>query len=179
MCTGSRVCRANELGWPPCWLVCSEEPSSTAGGDGYTGRGETTSGNICIYGDPHEPSSPSCEGRNIGQAKGGVSGGIGVGTVPADAHARSSNLRPAVLMQNQTGAESLGQMKVMTAIERCRTAALGGHVARCDNNACGHTIVAYNFCLMGKLGNGESDRINSDAIELSSNFHSPLRALPQ
>jgi hypothetical protein len=82
-------------------------------------------------------------------------------------------------MQNQTGAESLGQMKVMTAIERCRTAALGGHVARCDNNACGHTIVAYNFCLMGKLGNGESDRINSDAIELSSNFHSPLRALPQ
>src|SRR5215468_8099854 len=33
---GSRVCRANELGWPPCWLVCSEEPSSTAGGDGYT-----------------------------------------------------------------------------------------------------------------------------------------------
>jgi len=57
-------------------LVCSEEPSSTAGSDGYTGRGETTSGSICIYGDPNEPSRPSCEGRNIGQAKGGVSGGL-------------------------------------------------------------------------------------------------------
>ena len=37
-------------------------------------------------------------------------------------------------------------MKVMSAIERCRTAALGGHVARCENGACGHTVVAYNSC---------------------------------
>jgi hypothetical protein len=41
---------------------------------------------------------------------------------------------------------SLGQMKVMTAIERCRTAALGGHVARCENGACGHTVIVYNSC---------------------------------
>jgi hypothetical protein len=41
---------------------------------------------------------------------------------------------------------SLGQLKVMSAIERCRTAALGGHVARCENAACGHTIIAYNSC---------------------------------
>ena len=41
---------------------------------------------------------------------------------------------------------SLGQLKVMSAIERCRTAALGGHVARCDNAACGHTTIAYNSC---------------------------------
>ncbi len=34
----------------------------------------------------------------------------------------------------------------MTAIERCRTAALGGHVARCENSACGHTVIAYNSC---------------------------------
>src|SRR6266705_5639271 len=34
----------------------------------------------------------------------------------------------------------------MSAIERCRTAALGGHVARCENAACGHTEVAYNSC---------------------------------
>src|SRR5450631_505137 len=34
----------------------------------------------------------------------------------------------------------------MRAIERCRIAALGGHVARCENDACGHTIVAYNSC---------------------------------
>ena len=41
---------------------------------------------------------------------------------------------------------SLEQMKVVSAIERCRTAALGGHVARCENAACGHTVIAYNSC---------------------------------
>jgi hypothetical protein len=41
---------------------------------------------------------------------------------------------------------SLDQLKVMSAIERCRTAALGGHVARCENPACGHTEIAYNSC---------------------------------
>lgn len=44
------------------------------------------------------------------------------------------------------GHVSLGQLKVMSAIERCRTAALGGHVARCENDACGHTIIAFNSC---------------------------------
>jgi hypothetical protein len=44
------------------------------------------------------------------------------------------------------GHVSLGQLKVMSAIESCRTAALGGHVARCENDACGHTVVAYNSC---------------------------------
>ncbi len=39
---------------------------------------------------------------------------------------------------------SLDQMKVMSAIERCRTAELGGHVARCDD--CHHTTIAYNSC---------------------------------
>jgi hypothetical protein len=39
---------------------------------------------------------------------------------------------------------SLDQLKVMTAIERCRTAALGGHVERCEN--CAHTVIAYNSC---------------------------------
>ena len=42
------------------------------------------------------------------------------------------------------GHVSLDQLKVMSAIERCRTAALGGHVARCENEACGHTLIAYN-----------------------------------
>ena len=41
---------------------------------------------------------------------------------------------------------SLDQLKVMSAIERCRTAAFGGHVARCENPACGHTEIAYNSC---------------------------------
>ena len=41
---------------------------------------------------------------------------------------------------------SFDQTKVMSAIEGCRTAALGGHVARCANPACGHTAIAYNSC---------------------------------
>jgi hypothetical protein len=44
------------------------------------------------------------------------------------------------------GHVSLGQLKVMSAIERCRTAALGGHVARCENETCAHTVIAYNSC---------------------------------
>jgi hypothetical protein len=44
----------------------------------------------------------------------------------------------------RAGHLSLGQLKVMSAIERCRTAALGGHVARCGD--CGHIHVAYNSC---------------------------------
>jgi hypothetical protein len=46
------------------------------------------------------------------------------------------------------GHVSLDQFKVMSAIENCRTAALGGHVARCED--CAHTTIAYNSCLMGK-----------------------------
>jgi hypothetical protein len=42
------------------------------------------------------------------------------------------------------GHVSLGQLKVMSAIESCRTAALGGHVARCEK--CAHTHIAYNSC---------------------------------
>ncbi len=42
------------------------------------------------------------------------------------------------------GHVSLEQLKVMSAIERCRTAALGGHVARCED--CTHTVIAYNSC---------------------------------
>ena len=44
------------------------------------------------------------------------------------------------------GHVSHAQLKVMNAIEGCRTAALGGHVARCANPACGHTAIAYNSC---------------------------------
>ena len=42
------------------------------------------------------------------------------------------------------GRVSLGQLKVMSAIKVCRTAALGGHVARCEG--CEHTLIAYNSC---------------------------------
>jgi len=38
----------------------------------------------------------------------------------------------------------VSQLKVMSAIEHCRTAALGGHVARCED--CAHEHIAYNSC---------------------------------
>ena len=48
--------------------------------------------------------------------------------------------------ETNSGHMSLDQLKVMSAIERCRTAALGGYVARCEDAACGHTQIAYNSC---------------------------------
>jgi hypothetical protein len=42
---------------------------------------------------------------------------------------------------------STAHRRVMTAIETCRTAALGGHVEQCDR--CGHRRVWYNSCDMG------------------------------
>src|SRR6516165_8000290 len=42
------------------------------------------------------------------------------------------------------GHVSLGQLKVMSAVEHCRTALLGGRVARCED--CAYTTIAYNSC---------------------------------
>ena len=42
------------------------------------------------------------------------------------------------------GSLSTAERRVMTAIEACRTAALGGHVEQCDQ--CGHQRVWYNSC---------------------------------
>src|SRR3954471_16241072 len=44
----------------------------------------------------------------------------------------------------QAGHLSRAQLRVMSAIESCRTAALGGHVEQCV--ACAHTRIAYNSC---------------------------------
>jgi putative transposase/transposase-like zinc-binding protein len=49
-----------------------------------------------------------------------------------------------VWRQANAGHVSLDQLKVMSAIESCRTAALGGHVARCQD--CAYTTIAYNSC---------------------------------
>jgi hypothetical protein len=46
--------------------------------------------------------------------------------------------------RDHAGGLSRGQRRVMSAIELCRTAALGGHVERCDS--CGHARIAYNSC---------------------------------
>ena len=67
---------------------------------------------------------------------------------------------------------SAAQRRAMIAIESCRTAALGGHVERCDD--CGHQRVAYNSCLMGKFSNGE---LADDLVWVAASFwrlHSPL-----
>jgi len=53
----------------------------------------------------------------------------------------------------------------MSAIEACRTVALGGHVEACEG--CRHTRVAYNSCLMGRFSNGE-DHGNSITLQLPS-----------
>jgi len=44
-------------------------------------------------------------------------------------------------------------LKVLRAITRCRTAALGGHRDRCVR--CGYRVHSFNSCLMGVLPNGE------------------------
>jgi hypothetical protein len=50
----------------------------------------------------------------------------------------------AAWRQANAGHVSLAQLKVMSAIEQCRSAALGGHVERCED--CGHSRIAYNSC---------------------------------
>jgi hypothetical protein len=49
-----------------------------------------------------------------------------------------------VYRQEAGGSLATTQRRVMTAIETCRTAALGGHVEQCDG--CGHQRIAYNSC---------------------------------
>jgi Putative transposase/Transposase zinc-binding domain len=46
--------------------------------------------------------------------------------------------------QRHGGSLSTAQRRAMTAIELCRTAALGGHVEQCDS--CGHRRIWYNSC---------------------------------
>jgi hypothetical protein len=71
------------------------------------------------------------------------------------------------------GHVSLDQLKVMGAIESCRTAALGGHVTRCENEACGYTTIAYNSCLMGKASNGELASVTAVVFCALPLSHSP------
>lgn len=50
----------------------------------------------------------------------------------------------AAYRRNHAGHLNLPQLKVLSAIENCRTAALGGHVAACTK--CDHQHIAYNSC---------------------------------
>jgi hypothetical protein len=71
------------------------------------------------------------------------------------------------------GHVSLGQLKAMSAIENCRTAALGGHVVRCED--CAHEAIAYNSCLMGESSNGELAATWSRCCVRRRQSGSPLR----
>jgi hypothetical protein len=53
---------------------------------------------------------------------------------------------------------SLHQLKIVSAIEQCRTASMGGHVEACTD--CGHWRIANNSCLMGRSSNEEQVRRN-------------------
>src|SRR6516165_9670818 len=46
--------------------------------------------------------------------------------------------------QQHSASLSTAQRRAMSAIELCRTSALGGHVEQCDN--CGHQRICYNSC---------------------------------
>ena len=89
--------------------------------------------------------------------------------------------RGAAWRKANAGHVSLAQLKVMSAIESCRTSALGGHVERCED--CAHTRIAYNSCLMGRSSNGElacGDRhfsVNRSASALHNNAVLRLRWL--
>jgi hypothetical protein len=75
-------------------------------------------------------------GRTIGHARGAsYSRGRGI----------FRDFGPAWREANR-GHLSHAQLKVMSAIEACRTAALGGYVARCENDECDHTVIAYCSC---------------------------------
>src|SRR4029077_21048773 len=84
--------------------------------------------------------------------EGGAAGGApGITPVPHGSPSpggRGYLPRPRVLLPGDPsrGHVSLGQLKVMSAIERCRTAALGGHVMRCETDPCAYTAIAYNSC---------------------------------
>ena len=76
--------------------------------------------------------------------------------------------------EQHDGSLSTAQRRVMTAIEICRTAAIGGHVEQCAT--CGHQRISYNSCIMGKFRNGE---LASSPVSIEDSFrqlHSPLRS---
>jgi len=75
------------------------------------------------------------------------------------------------------GHVSLGQLKVMAAIETCRTAALGDHIEGCQD--CGHRRIAYNSCLMGKFSNGELVTGSLQRNAVRRQFRSPLPRIPE
>ena len=64
-------------------------------------------------------------------------------------------------------------LKVLNAILRCRTAALGGHLDACSG--CGHQAISFNSCLMGSNSLWRVQRQKGMLHAASRPFDSPLR----
>ena len=79
----------------------------------------------------------------------------------------------AAWLRANRGHVSYSQLRVMSAIKVCRTAALGGHVIKCEG--CTHTVVAYNSCLMGSVYLWGAGSNNVRDRRVPTDFHSPLR----
>jgi len=75
--------------------------------------------------------------------------------------------------QANRGHVSLDQLKVMSAIERCRTAALGGHVARCENKRALTPSSPTTVVLWGVNRNGELTTNCLGSHAASEEFYSP------
>jgi hypothetical protein len=65
------------------------------------------------------------------------------------------------------------QRKALRDIGACRTSALGGHLEQCDR--CGHSVIAYDSCLMGSDSLWRVQRQKGMLHAASRPFDSPLR----
>src|SRR5438876_7001507 len=97
------------------------------------------------------PATASAEpARNHPTRVDRTKGSVSLITQPARLHALGDIMSEYWAPSNRNAwaasseSASIGQLKVMSAIESCRTAALGGHVARCEK--CSHMHIAYNSC---------------------------------
>ncbi|MGI9490643.1 MAG: transposase zinc-binding domain-containing protein [Geminicoccaceae bacterium] len=66
------------------------------------------------------------------------------------------------------------QARAMTAIEQCRTSAMGGHLETCDH--CDAMVARYHSCLMGKIRNGELANFFACSGRSFRQLRSPLRS---
>ena len=69
--------------------------------------------------------------------------------MPRPAHELADIFRQHGPDYRQTRTLPLQQLRVMRAVEVCRTSVLGGHADQCGQ--CDYTRISYNSCLMGSI----------------------------
>ncbi len=82
----------------------------------------------------------------------------------------------AAWRHTHAGHLSLGQLKVMSAIEQCRSVALGGHVLRCAD--CATTQHAYNSCRNRHCPSCEPPRVTTEDAHTAAHEHAPTFLCP-